>query len=496
LALKTTIEAERLKTSQDVEKRLKTLELELAEKAKELQASLALKTKSESQTFKTTQEAEKKIKALELETNQKTKELAKMNDSLEVMKSRSLALEKVGEEADSEIIALLRRAQEAESWQATIREGFARIIETHSDEPFEQTWQKVENILQSSPNQRPIIMVSSDENIPGSANLGPADNKQLVFGPREGGANEALEADQRTERVCETIANSHTDLPLSQRTYNASNPLTKERVDWLPKMTIDVGRILPFASLHDKLSQEDSLSLFNDPAELEMLFMSTPDIQGPADANKPPKASQGRKEMSAKTDTVGQNVCGVNSAFGKNVLEAGDSKTERSNSALAKLDDPFVDTAMKSEQSNTKRKVVSWEGLDIVDQTETGRPRRMSDEIDNSSGKDSEDKAPKRTQKRTYSRLRQSVTQEETSVDTSVQPTDDSFAAKPQVPIKTKDSDAGPAKSTKRARNAASGPERRLSPKGLASGSSKTNATATRARTKRTTRGMISWSRQ
>jgi hypothetical protein len=313
-------------------------------------------------------------------------------------------------------------------------------------------------------------MVSSDENIPGSASLGPADNKQLVFGPREGGANEALEADQRTERVCETIANSHTDLPLSQRTYNASKPLTRERVDWLPKMPIDVGRIVPFASLHDKLSQEDSLSLFNDPAELEMLFMSTPDIQGPADANKPPKASQGRKDMSAKT--------------------------ERSNSALAKLDDSFVDTAMESEQSNTKRKVVSWEGPDVVDQTETGRPRRMSDAIDNSSEKDSEDKAPKRTQKRTYSRLRQSVAQEETSVDTSVQPTDDSFAAKPQVPIKTKDSDAGPAKPTKRARNAASGPERRLSPKGLASGSSKTNATATRARTKRTTRGMISGSRQ
>ncbi|KAJ6182189.1 hypothetical protein N7485_000831 [Penicillium canescens] len=489
LALKATIETERLKTSQDVQKQLKTLELELAEKARELQASLALNKKSEFQTLKSTQEAEKRNKALELETNQKTEELAKMNDSLEVMKSRSLALEKVGEEADSEIIALLRRAQEAESWQATIREGFARIIEMRSDEPFEQTWQKVENILQSSPNQRPITMVSSDENLLGSTRLGLADNKQLVFGLREGGANEALEVDQRTERVCETIASCHTDLPLSQRTYNASKPLTRESVDWLPKMPIDVGHIVPFASLQDKLSREDSLSLFNDQAELEMLFMSTPDLQGPADAKKPPKASQGRKEMPAKPDTVGQNVCGVNSAVGKHVRKADDSKSERSNSALAKLDDPFVDTAMKSEQSNTKRKVVSFEGPDVVDQPETGRPRRISDAIDNSSGKDSEDKALKRTQKRTYSRLRQSVAQEETSVDTSVQSPDNTLAAKPQVPTKTQDSDAGPAKPTKMARNATSGPERRLSPKGLASGSSKITATATRARTKRTTRG-------
>jgi hypothetical protein len=36
---------------------------------------------------------------------------------------------------------MFARAQEAESWQATIREGFAKVIDVHPDEPFEQTWQ-------------------------------------------------------------------------------------------------------------------------------------------------------------------------------------------------------------------------------------------------------------------------------------------------------------------------------------------------------------------
>ncbi|OQD81000.1 hypothetical protein PENANT_c030G08771 [Penicillium antarcticum] len=460
-------------------------EASLAEKAKELKASLALKTKSESHALRATQGAEKKLKALELETTQKTEELAKMHDNFEMIKSRFLALEKVGEEADSETVALLRRAQEAESWQATIREGFARIIEMHSDEPFEQTWQKVENILQSSPNQRPITMVSSSTNLSGSASLRPSDNERLCFGPREGLASEALDVDQRTENGRETIANSHSNMPLSQRTYNPSKPLTRDSADWSPKMPIDVGHIVPFASLHDKLSREDSLSLFNDPAELEMLFMSTPDLQGPADLSKTPMSSQGRKEMSENPDTVGQNASVIDSVIGKPVRKADDSKIKGSNAALGKLDGPLVDTNMESEKYHTKRKVVSFEG---AGQTETGRSRRMSDAIDNNSGMASEDKVPKRTQKHTYSRLRQSIAQEQTSAEASVQPTDNALAAKPQVPMKTKESDAGPAKPAKRARNSAPGPERRLSPKRLASGSSKANVIATRARTKRTTR--------
>jgi hypothetical protein len=486
LIRKEEIDIERLEMSQSVEKRVKALELKLAEKAEELEVNLALKTKLESQTLKDTQEAEEKIKALELVTSQKTEELAKMKDSFEMMKSRA---EEVGEEADSEVVVLLRRAQEAESWQATIREGFARIIEMHSDEPFEQTWQKVENILQSSPNQRLIANVLSSANLPGSAQLDISGKKRHILGPREDGEDEVLEVDQQTERICETIANSLTDLPLSQRIFNASKLLTRESVDWLPKVPVDVRDIVPFASIHDELSREDSLSSFNDPAELEMLLISTPDLEGPADAHNSPKASQGQKESSVNPSTIGQNVSGINTAMGKRMRKADGCNSERSNTVPMKFGDPFVDKTMKSEQSNPKRKVVSFEGPNDVDQAETGRSRRMSDSIDNSSGKEAEDKAPKRTQKRTYSRLRQSVAQEETSIDRIAQPIDNPVAAKPQVPIQPIKSDTEPTKPMKMARLSDPGPGRRLSPKGLASGSSKAKATATRARTKRTTRG-------
>ncbi|KAJ5776209.1 uncharacterized protein N7511_001220 [Penicillium nucicola] len=486
LALNTTIESERLRISGDMQQRLKALEIELAERTEELKASLVLRTKSDAQTVETAQKVEAKIKVLELETTQKTEELAKVNETLEMMKSRSLALEKVGEEADSEIVALLRRAQEAESWQATIREGFARIMEMHSDEPFEQTWQKVEKILQSSPNQRPFTIVSSGANLSGSARVHPADNKRLDFGPREGRANEALETDQQTERVCETIANSQTDLPLSQRTQNACKPLIRNSIEWLSKSSLDVGHIVPFASLHDKLLREDSLSLFNDPAELEMLFMSTPDFQGPGDPSKLPRASPKRKETSPKPGSVDLNDNSSNSAIGKHVRRVDDCKSERSNSDLRKLDDPGLNTTMNIEQSSIKRKVVSFEGSR---QTETDRPQQMSDAINVSSGQGFEDKVPKRAQKRTYSRLRQSVAQEENSMEAHVQPGDIAMAATPQPAINVKDTDARPANPAKRARNSAADPERRLSPKGLASGSSKVNTTVTRARTRRTTRG-------
>ncbi|KAJ5196279.1 hypothetical protein N7449_006758 [Penicillium cf. viridicatum] len=465
--------------------------LEQLEQAKgktiELETSLELKTESVTLKEKAIQEAEKRVEMLEVETAQKNEEFAAIKENLAILKSRSSALEKVGEEADAEMISLLRRAQEAESWQATIREGIAQVIEVHPDEPFEQTWQKLEDIIQPS-----ITGDTSCTKLHDTENMEAIEGSNLALEPREGEHDNLLETNESTQGALKTAGNMQkTDGPLAP---NICSPPKASKhgdcVDSLPKFPAGHGHIVPFSSLHDRLSRENSLSLFNDPAELEMLFMSTPDLPGtlvPDDA--PPKAQEHQK-VPAEPLKMGRDLNEPNPAIGIQPPSADDT-------ALEKIGSSLVDKSAKQEQSNTKRKVVSFEGTRVITQTEVGKARRMSDATDNSSGRESESKEVKRTQQRTYSRLRQSVAQSETSIETTteMQPANKALAGKSEQGSMDKTdhpSNANP-RPPKRPRNAADGPERRLSPRGLASGSSRGNAagqaSTIRGRSKRRTRG-------
>ncbi|EKV12502.1 hypothetical protein PDIG_44260 [Penicillium digitatum PHI26] len=485
--------------SAEKDKLLKQLE-EAEGKTSELEASLGLKTESGMLKDKAIQEAEKRAEVFELETAKKNEELSATKENLAMLKSRSSALEKVGEEADAEIISLLRRAQEAESWQATIREGFAKVIEVHPDEPFENTWQRLEDIIQSS-LPRPSITYDAYCTKPhGTGDMEGTEGSNLRLGPREEKHENLSETIESKKGTLKTAEDMQTDgnLPPSN-----SSPLKALKhgdcVDSLPKFPAGHSHIVPFSLLHDRLSRENSLSLFNDPAELEMLFVSTPDIQGalPDDATK---KAQERQMVPAETFEMGRDLNEPSPVLGMQPASANDSKSGRSQSALGNIGSLLVDKSAKNEQFNTKRKVVSFEGTRVITQTEIGKARRMSDATDNSSGGDSESKAVKRTQQRTYSRLRQSVAQSETSIETTteMQPASKSTVKKSQQGSMNKadhSSNANP-RPLKRPRNAADGPERRLSPKGLASVSSRSGATAgqantVRGRSKRRTRGKM-----
>ncbi|KZN85011.1 hypothetical protein EN45_091790 [Penicillium chrysogenum] len=455
----------------------------------ELEANLGLKTESVALKEKTIQEAEKRAEVLELETAQKTEELAAMKENLAMLKSRSSALEKVGEEADAEIISLLRRAQEAESWQATIREGFAKVIDVHPDEPFEQTWQKLEDIIQSSLAQPPMTGDTFSTKPHGTGHMEATKCSNVLPDPRDTKYENIFEANDSNKGALKTAGNVETDGPLAPKICSPPKALKHgDCVGSRPKFAASHGHIVPFSSLHDRLSRENSLSVFNDPAELEMLFMSTPDLPGslaPDDASK--KAQEHKKVLAEPLEMSGELSEPI-PAVGMQRPSTDNSKSERSQSAPEKTNGSFVDKCAKDEQPNTKHKVVSFEGTRIITQTELGRSRRMSDATDNSSGRESESKEVKRTQQRTYSRLRQSVAQEETSIETTteIQPANKALVGKSlQGPTdKTEQSSNPNPKPPKRPRNAADGPERRLSPKGLASGSSRGN-TAGQASTMR-----------
>ncbi|CAG7938436.1 unnamed protein product [Penicillium nalgiovense] len=475
--------------------------LEQLEKGKrnsmELEANLGLKTESVALKEKAIQEAEKRVEVLELETAQKTEELAAMEENLGMLKSRSSALEKVGEETDAEIISLLRRAQEAESWQATIREGFAKVIDVHPDESFEQTWQKLEDIIQSSLAQPPMTGDTSSTKPHGTVYMEGTKCSNVLPDPRETKHENIFEANDSNKGTLETAGNVQTDGPLAPKIRSPPKSLKRgDCVDSRPKFAASHAHIVPFSSLHDRLSRENSLSVFNDPAELEMLFMSTPDLRGalaPVDASK--KAQEHKKILAEPLEMSGE-LSEPNPAFGMQRPSADNNKSERSQLALEQIDGSFVDKCAKNEQPNTKRKVVSFEGAHVITQTELGRTRRMSDATDNSSGRESESKEVKRTQQRTYSRLRQSVAQEETSIETTteMQPANKALVGKSlQGPMDRTDQSSNPnPRPPKRPRNAADGPERRLSPKGLASGSSRANTAgqpnSMRGRGKRRTR--------
>ncbi|KAJ5939951.1 hypothetical protein N7516_000119 [Penicillium verrucosum] len=465
----------------------------------ELETSLELKTESVTLKDKAIQQAEKRVEMLEVETAQKNEELAAIKENLAILKSRSSALEKVGEEADAEIISLLRRAQEAESWQATIRQGIAKVIEVHPDEPFEQTWQTLEDIIQSSLAQPSIIGDTSCTKLHHTANMEAIEGSNLALEPTEGEHHNLLEVNESTQGALKAAGNMQkTDGPLAS---NICSPPKASKhgdcVDSLPKFPAGPNHIVPFSSLHDRLSRENSLSLFNDPAELEMLFMSTPDLPGALVPNDAPNKAQEHQKVPAEPLNMGRDLNEPSPAIGIQPLSADDGKAGKPQSALEKIDSSLVDKSAKQEQSNTKRKVVSFEGTHVITQTEVGKARRMSDATDNSSGRESESKEVKRTQQRTYSRLRQSVAQSETSIETTteMQPANKALAGKSEQGSMNKTDhppNANP-RPPKRPRNVADGPERRLSPKGLASGSSRGNAagqTSTiRGRSKRRTRG-------
>lgn len=477
--------------------------LEQLEQAKgktiELETNLALETESVTLREKAVQEAQKRFEILEVETAQKNEELAAIKENLAILKSRSSALEKVGEEADAEMISLLRRAQEAESWQATIREGIAKVIEVHPDEPFEQTWQKLEDIIQPSLAQPSITSDPSCTKLHDMENMEAIEGSNLALEPREGEHDNILETNESTQGALKTVGDMQkTGGPLAAKICSPPKALKHgDCVDSLPKFPAGPGHIVPFSSLHDRLSRENSLSLFNDPAELEMLFMSTPDLPGASVPDDAPKKAQEHQKVPAESLKMGRDLNEPNTAV---PLSADGSKGGGPQSALEKIDSSLVDKSAKQEQSNTKRKVVSFEGTRVITQTEVGKVRRMSDATDNSSGRESESKEVKRTQQRTYSRLRQSVAQSETSIETTteMQPANKTLAGKSEQSSMDKTdhpSNANP-RPPKRPRNAADGPERRLSPKGSASGSSRGNAagqaSTIRGRSKRRTRGKIS----
>lgn len=461
----------------------------------ELEASLAQKIESENAKAKAAQEAEQRANLLELKVIEVTAELKTLEGSMDVLNSRSSALEKVGEEADAEIISLLRRAQEAESWQATIREGFARIIEVHSDEPFEQTWQKLEEILQSSITQSLIACDASCAEPQDMNTTEATGNANFTSALKEANDDCFFKTEQFKKGACQTAGNTQTAATLAPRIGSPSKALKfGDCIESLPKFPPGFGHIVPFSSVHERLSREDSLSLFNDPAELEMLFMSTPDLQGGQVPGDTSKGIQEPRKPPVETQAISRELNEVVPTLG-----AHEAKSERPAAALENTEDPLNDESVSLEQPSTKRKVVSFEGTRVFTQTEVGRARRMSDATDNSSGRESESRGVKKTQKRTYSRLRQSVAQEETSIETSteLEPANNSAVENSQPGLNNTANLSSSAKPRprKRPRNASHDPERRLSPKGLASGSSRSNATGQahtmRGRGKRRTRGMI-----
>ncbi|CAG8899234.1 unnamed protein product [Penicillium egyptiacum] len=466
--------------------------------ARDLEANLGLKTESVALKEKAIQEAKKRTAELELETAQKTEELAETKENLAMLKSRSSALEKVGEEADAEIISLLRRAQEAESWQATIREGFAKVIEVYPDEPFEQTWQKLEDIIQSSLAQPSMTGDTSCTKPRGTGNMEATKCSNLLE-PTEGKHGNLFETNESNKGALKTAGNIQTEGPLAPKICSPPKAFKHgDCVDALPRFTASHGHIVPFSTLHDRLSRENSLPLFNDPAELEMLFMSTPDLPlAPDDASK---KAQGHQRPPVEPLEMSRDLNEPKPALRMQRGSADDSKSERPQTALERMDSSFVDKSAENEQFDTKRKVVSFEGARVITRTELGRTRRVSDATDNSSGRESESKGVKRTQQRTYSRLRQSVAQEETSIETTtdMQPTNKALLRKSQhgKMDKTEHSSNPNPRPLKRPRNTADGPERRLSPKGLASGSSRGNtagqASTMRGRGRRRTRGKMS----
>ncbi|KAJ5333162.1 hypothetical protein MYU51_005007 [Penicillium brevicompactum] len=462
---------------------------QLTKNSEELQTQLAQVTQSQGMKERAAFDAAEKLLRTEIELAFKDQELKLTKHSVAVVESRSAALEKNRAEADSEILSLLQRAQEAESWQMTIREGVSKIMEVPPNEPFEVTWRKVENSLQRLLAQRtthdPFCV-----NALKKENVVTVDDRIDPHEPRKCGTGNDF-ATELSAMLSHAKENAETGEQLPHTERHVS--IVGDCVDPPRDSVVDRSHITPFSSLHDRAAPEyDDLSVFNDVAELDMLMLCTPDPQG---SFAPRTTVPGEEsEETSKLPAISEKRTKTT----KQLELMNVDETEQSGPDPGKLGATLADQSIKPEQTAVKRKAVSFEETHAMTQSKHEKTRRLSDATDHSSGVESDSKEIKRSQKRTYSRLRQSVAQED-SPDSQTRVQSDTKALTgdlPQAPIKsTDDADSAP-KPTKRSRKTGDDPQRRLSPKGLALGSSRTEGTSqaakARARNKRRTRGKLS----
>ncbi|KAJ5825887.1 hypothetical protein N7474_003025 [Penicillium riverlandense] len=450
----------------------------------DLQASLQTQTeigKSEAA------HALQSLESLQAKICQKDEELQIVNQNLDAANSAKSSLEMGKEKAKTEIHSLLRRVQEGEGWLKTIREGAAKFTTIDSRESFAHTWSKLETILQSAaeaPGEAPAFStrkeVATDSGIAVST-------KRIVTSTPDKGKGSSAQGLMRTRdlsqqpSIVEPAAVYASEQRDSSPSVIANNDT--ESSSNIPDPTSNIS----FASIGTRHSMSDDLiSPFDDPAELEMLFMSTPDVPNQAAPLRVPAPAPIEKDEVSilKEETLMRRRRPDRRSSGSDLDRVIGSPASPSVAGAA-------GEIAKTEHPTVKRKAVSF-GQQHSATEPTEGSRQGSIQVEEDLDEDQSSKKTKRVHVHTYSRKRSDQASQKVSASQTV--TSENICVETMQHTTAQGTNIGAAQHPKASRKLADASdvlERRVSPRNLVSVGSQSHAAGqnTAGRRRRRSRG-------
>lgn len=437
----------------------------LQQKIDEANQSIAtLEAEAAANASKASQELEERLVTLQAEFSRKEEECSSMKQELSVANAATLTLESGKAKAKGEIHALLLRVQDSERWMKSIKDKLEKFGISTSTEPFPETWNKLEMLLQSAIASG-FPEVSS--NVP-LQQVGCTPKRNIISTPH---------------KVCESPSQFVQTTELIYRTQNIptySSPTGHEAsatIDTVPDSQLSTN-IVPFSSFQKALSPVHCSSPNHDAGDFATILTQTPQKEHPKEANSPIKENKNSLSSSSGTEKDEKSLSPVKLT---NQTSQANDKTPRKQLPGADLvDREKGDEPRDAEFGGDKHRVVTFESQDIVN---LGSKRRMPESSHHEKTPEGfSNERSARPNRRTYSRIRKTSParkNERFAVQNEVPPSAQKTDADSPYDNRNKRARVSTASNQSRSRKQAHGGsdyvERRASPASLASGSSRQN---------------------
>lgn len=425
------------------------------------------------------QEMQKKLHTLQDQLSQKEEECSSIHSTFDASETTRLALESGKAKTKGEIHALLLRVQDSERRMKNIREKMEEFSISTSEEPFSETWSKLEMLLQSAFFNR-----ESSKDVPKHSlqQVGYApEGTSIVSTPHKTTASPSQGIVQTTEFICRTQN-------ISRSTYSTPTGGHERFRSELPNSTIDYvpnsqasANIIPFSKFEKQLSPAHFSSPKDDPAELAKLLAQTETPPNEDLVKFPNSSAKENKNASPSSSTTEKDPSLLSLSHTKDTDEGPQLKTtgicHLAKDSAAQID---VNESGNVNQNVDKQNAVTFENQGVNEIEFDGKATELSypETQEQFSGGPSNKRKPMRSNQRTYSKIRQApLTNDHESIPThhdKSRPAEEMHES--PYNNRNKKARVSTASGYSRQRRHEGGPEqieRRLSPASLASGSSR-----------------------
>lgn len=468
----------------EANERISTLEMEIA----------SSKTDRES-----SQELEKRLDTLQTQFAHKEEECLSIQKELSTADTARLTLEAGKAKAKGEIHSLLLRVQDSERWMKNIQEKLQEFGISTSAESFPETWSKLEMLLQTAiasgfPNHSTNNSLKQVYCTPGATDMLSTPRK-VCQSPSQGFV-QTTEVIYRTQNIPRSAYSSPS---AGHERFQSGTANTT--IDTVPDS--QMSSIIPFSSFQKQLSPAHCSSPVYDANDLTKILTQTPRKECPVQESNASEEHKNDHSSSSMTEEV--TLLSRDNGANEKARTSDDKfntpgKQAQGASVMA---DGNANKIPNADHSREKHKVVTFDDQDT-------RLKRKKSEAsfrgDQRTTDFMNERRPMRQNRRTYSKIRQSSpmhqcgrTPDQADTPSTAQETRDGKDfhhdnGNKRARIST---GSGSSRQQRQSQNGPEAVERRLSPASLASGSSRHTAanednkrwTSRRPRQGRRTRG-------